>query len=731
MNYDVFLDESGLFLEASSDLAESDKYSATAGRKFASQIAGFVCREGVMTSGNANSILRASCTAAGIEYAPRFHANEHGAKLRFGTLVETMCNNLRTKNAKLIRLVNTEGVSFGDRVATYCNILAELLVRVCQWLESDGDPQVSLNVYTAKVVVRDDEETGLEFIERTVYLARIQELFGRVAAANGFNSTKFRWNVLDVHPRSAREDRRLQLADLISYSSHDDFRPLRNHEQALSTIRTALTGSDWTFSCDDAIARSRELLNRESYAAALIALAERANIVGVEPRSVDKYLLMSNEIALSLARLPPSTQKPHFQIISGWLNQVAEHRNDLDSSLRCIRWMQKVLCEKSLSDNWPIDWLMLLTDTQALTACNHDANTLQGREFSDRIDANVPRIASRWEYADDIMFSYIVKAVHANDCFDHRNAANQMASVVGYYESLDGFFADAFKGVFPEKVLSDQRARALGTQLQSEMALLLAGTGDVRRCRELSDKALSEFAHDGDRLRQCQYRCELETIAGDWSSARGWLARSLGLSDPSHLSLATCLAEMPDTSFGKAFSILHWSRIGAMSAVGGDNSELRDFMDALGRFKLQHTPWCTGVPCVGPMAVYPVHGILRHLSVSASASRDWNLTVEFLGNLKRVVEAKPRPVFQMLQIAANLQCAGLLTPHHAKARSFVLGDKNRLGAMQQIQDLKHQLGETQFAISGILDGWLSELNSQERTSLDSVKLMRMGRIVGY
>lgn len=731
MIYDVFLDESGLFLESSSDPKELEQYNTLTSRKFPSQLAGYVCREGGMTSGTAKSILRDSCKAAGIEYSPRFHANEHRGNSQFGAMVQQMCVALRAKNIRLIRLVNAERVSFGDRISTYCNAIAELLVRVCKMLESDGDSQVSLNVYVAKVVTIDDQKSGLEFIEEPEYLARIHELFGRVALANGFNATRFTWRVSSFQIRSAREDERLQLADLISYSTHDNYRPLRNYEQALSNVQSDLRSSDWTFSCDAAIARARELCNRESYAAALIALAERACMNGIATRSINQYRSMSHEIVLVLALLPPSMQKPQFQIISGWLNQVAEHRKDLDSSLQCINWMQKVLCENRPNTNWPTDWLTLMTDTQALIACNHDANTLDAQVFSNRIDSTIPRLAARWEYTDDIMFSLIVKAVHQNDCFNHQNAANQMASVVGYYESLDGFFADAFEGVFPEKVLSDQRARALGTQLQSELALVLAGTGDIGRCRALSDKALSEFAHEGDRLRQCQYRSELEAIAGDWSSAKKWLAQSLGLTDPSHDTIASCIAGMADDSFGKAFSLLHWSRIGAMSALGRDSAEAKDFTSSLGKTKLQHSPWCTGKPCVGSIAVYPVHGILRHLAISAAANRDWDSTAALLSNLKRVVEFKKRPVFQLVEIAANLQCAALLFPSHTKAKAFVFGDKNRTGAIQLIRKLKTELNVVHLSISKLLEDWLGELDPMEQASLDASKLLVMGRKVGY
>jgi hypothetical protein len=563
-------------------------------------------------------------------------------------------------------------------------------------------------------------------LDEKAYLARIQELFARVAIANGFSSSRFKWEVKGFELRSAREDRRLQLADIVSYTSHDDFSPLNKHADASEAMRTSLAAFDWTFSCDETLARVRDLLRRESFGPALIALAERATADGTEAKSLERYNSMAGEVVSALDAIPPGLQKPQLQIVVGWLNQVAEQRHDLDSSLRCCQWMQEVLCNCQSSANWPADWLRLVTDTWALTACNHDANTIQGRDFAIKIGASIPSLSSRWEYADDLMFSFIVKAVHQNDCFDHQAAADRMASVVGYYQQLDGFFAEAFKGVFPEKVLSDLRARALGTQLQSEVGLLLDSKGDLERCRTLSEQAISEFAHEGDRLRQWQYRCELETVAGEWGLAREYLAKSLGLTDASHDVIADHLQALPD-DFGKAFCLLHWTRIGSVSAASGDREESASFLSAFRRTKIQHTPWC-----VGEATTYPAHGILRHIAVATAGSGDSKATIECIGNLRRVVEIKPRPIFQMIQIAAHLQSGGLLLQSDSKtAERLVLGDKKNTKVTDMIAALAMAVDGKQPMVEQILVGWQRDLESQSSSGLESAKLLSMGRIVGY
>lgn len=726
MNYDVFLDESGLFLESSSDANEREKHDSNTSRKFPSQIAGVVCRQGIITSGNAAAMLKSACKDGDLEYAPRFHANEHSGRPGFPLLIKSLCAVLQAKKIQPVRLVNAEAVSFGDRIATYCNTLAELLVRVCQQLEFEGESRVSLSVFAARLVDKDDEKMGITLIDTKEYLSRIRELFGRVAIANGFNSSRFRWEVKDFELRSARDDQRLQLADVVSYASHDNFSPLRKHSDAKQALIKSLADFDWTFSFDETLVRVRELSRRESFGTALIALAERAITIGCDRESLAQYNAMAREVTMALGALPPALQKPQLQIVTGWLNHVAEQRHDLDSSLRCCRWIQEIICNGQSSASLPSDWFRLVSDMWALTACNHDANTIQGRVYADKIEASIPLLSARWEYAEDLMFSFIVKAVHQNDCFEHQAAAKLMASVVGYYEQLDGFFASAFEGVFPDKVLSDLRARALGTQLQSEIGLLLSSKGDLARCRAISDQAIREFRHDGDRSRQWQYRCELETVAGEWASARYYLAKSLGLTDASHDAIGSYLQEMPN-SISKAFVLLHWVRIGSMSASVLDRNESEAFLSAFHRSKAQHTPWS-----LGEQSYYPSHGILRHVAVANAGSGDAQATWESLTRLRKIVEVKPHPVFQMILIAAHLQCAGLLRNTDRKmSERLLVGDKKVTSLMSMINSLSKKVADVQPMVETITASWRKGLETLAKGELDVRMLIEMGRIVGY
>ena len=57
ISFDIFLDESGLFSEADSFAFEGGLHENEDQQKFASQIAGVICREGVIKGSTANEIL--------------------------------------------------------------------------------------------------------------------------------------------------------------------------------------------------------------------------------------------------------------------------------------------------------------------------------------------------------------------------------------------------------------------------------------------------------------------------------------------------------------------------------------------------------------------------------------------------------------------------------------------------------------------------------------------------
>ena len=123
--YDLFLDESGNFMENSPDPSEQSQSRGQ--RRFPSQIAGILAPRGDLTRGAAQSILDQLATVLG---RPLTHSVDHRGPI-FSRLVSTLLDLLAERRWQPVRLANEEGVSFGVRSAYYLNMVAEIVIQVC------------------------------------------------------------------------------------------------------------------------------------------------------------------------------------------------------------------------------------------------------------------------------------------------------------------------------------------------------------------------------------------------------------------------------------------------------------------------------------------------------------------------------------------------------------------------------------------------------------------------
>jgi hypothetical protein len=728
MELDVFLDESGVFLETIPYDQRADQGIPVPSRLFPSQVAGIVAEHGVLTDQRAEDLLQTACRLASMDLQLEFHAKDFGNQ-SIGALVPYFEMKMRDTHYQAVRLVNREGINFGTRVSTYCNMIAELLVKICEHWDGKKHDGVRLYVHSANWVSRIGEDE-FTILDQKEYLARIQELFARSAVSYGFSAEKFSWTVVDIQLLSARRDRRLQIADLISYSTHDGFSPLKNSQAARDAMVRLLGDCDWSFSINKTLSRIEQLESAESYGLALITLAEQAAIRDLEPVIAGKYKTIAINLVKSIGSLEPGVQKSHFQVIAGWLCKVAEDRCDLGDSLKKIDWIQRFLCPASDAAHrpkgWPSEWLGLITANYALAACNHAGNTLTGAKYSQQIDDLTPRVALRWEYTDDLMLAFITQAVHRNDCCDNQRAAERMVSVGRFYETMNVFFKDAFPGVFPDKVHADLAARAFGTQLQSETACVLAADESkvaehLERGRKANELAILEFESQQDKARQWQYRCELETAARDYAEARRYLAMAIGAPEATHRSISEVLNELP-SDFSQGFLQLHWCRIGAMAGKSRDTQEFDAFDAVWQQSRLRNSTWSSGLDLGGGQAaVYPTHGILRHLAVIAAASGDKPSVQKYLANLERVVQRDRRPIFELMAITANLESLALLGPGAQISQSSLKPLVSRIVALQ------NQVRSAHPVMHQMLAKWHERLLA----SPTSDTLLNLGRMVGY
>ena len=721
INVDVFIDESGLFTESSLDPRERIEYHKQSGRKFASQIAGLICEAGKLTESNAEQLFDGAHRVSKVEYSPRFHASETKSQPGFSKFASFVLEQFKLQKVTPARIANDELVAYGDRIANYTNILAEFLIRICRQLSMDGAKNISLNVFAARVVKSKDGGVTT-FFEEEEYLVRIREYFARAAVLGGHIRSNQKWEVSHFKILSARENRRLQLADLVSNVSHDDFSTVP--VEIANELKSIMGPYDWSMSFDATMQQLDDLIDEQAYGLGLIRIAKTALLSGAQKES-DRFASKAKKITGELFALPPAVRMAQLQVIASWLQQIVESRMDYAFSIRVCDWIVAEVAEhnEAAIDSEIRHWIRFVCASWALTACNHAGDTSAASGRSAELDRLLGSLAGRWEYASDMMQALIAQSVHYNDLFEHAKAAEKVSLVANYYTSLGGFFAEAYPQVFHGHVHSDLCGRALGTKVQSQTFLCLANQLDVDAVRKTSDLAIAEFSLVDDKRRQYQYRSEVEAIAGNWIESRRFLAISLGMDEISHTAIAQKIKTLDDL-YGQGFALLHWIRIGGMAASANATQERMAFWTAFRSQKFEHNGWC-----LGRIVDYPVHGILRRLAVVYAATSEYAQATASLSRLRAIVASNPRPVFRVILIAAQLQAAEFLAKKDLRSvKDMLLDSKSEYSSIRTVSQLITELGDAESIFRQRLEKMRDGLNSPD---LDFSKLAKQASVVGY
>jgi len=671
--FDLYLDESGTFTETSTDAAE--QADAQKGRVFPSQLAGLLVPRGELTPGKAREVLTQSLAVAGLPPQP-VHARDL-PRHAYDAIVVSVVERLHSRGWQPVRLANRERVRYGDRVAAYTHLLAELVLRICQQKAREGVPRLSLRLYPARVRM-DESATGvLTFLDRDDYLRRVQGYLGFAAVRHGLAGASHGWRLEGLHLRSGKDDPELQLCDLLSHASHADFHPCNS--ATADALRQALGAYDFSLTFLELIERVDHQLAGDALGLAVLSLAERfcGDAMSDELRvAAQERLRQSHE---RLAALGAPARDQHLALLAGWVEQTVEVHRNLTLGRRLAAWLltEVVAPVNQALQGGPeagsLAWFAYALRTWALTACNHAGDLHGSREQARELRALLPGLAGQWEHGGLLMRGLVAEAVHRTDCFEYDDASARMEAAAGYYGQLGALFPRLLPEVFPQRVRSDLHGRALGTWLQSEIlaGLCHADTARLERARELSERAIDEFPAQADKERQYQYRSQLETAAGNYAEARRWLARSLRLADDSHEALAGSIAALAEVSaVAEGFAQLHWFRLGVSAFLADNRAEAEAFRAAVEKAGALDWRWSRAD---GPED-YPAHGILRRVAILRGLRGEAKPATDALRRLAGLLSGSlgDHLVLETVRLAAHAETAATLAPRNRKAARRLL-----------------------------------------------------------
>ncbi len=725
---EVFIDESGRFIETSTDQQDRiDAYKAN--RKFPSQLAGILFPRRALNEEQAEQVIRRCCQRSNSEFTHLFHANLLRPAV-YSDFVTLACNQLTQKKLQPFRMVNEEMVSYGNRVSNYTNILAELLIQICHELSKSGPESIRLHVTAARVKLGESETGEIQLMDKTDYEKRIAEYFARAAVRKGYGSQTNNWSIGSFRLGSGKDNKILQLCDLVSNASHDDF--IKCNPIAKSKLQAALGRFDFTLSSDTFYHQVNEFVSVDSFGLAFVSMVQRA----VDTSGSDADGLFDTklaELAKRFNQAPASAKLPQLRILMSWMQQSVESRTDLAFSIAAAQWIRTALIDaigrQDGSDELLETWLSFTATSLMITTMNHLGQTVEAERESTRLDLLIPRLAGRWEYSTDIFEALIARAVHQNDCFDHQLARAGMDSVIEFFSNLNGFFADAFPGLFPEAVQSDLWAKALGTKVQSETFLMLLDKCTVEQVRQTSDAAIEQFALADDKHRQYQFRSEIEGFGGSWDLARKFLAKSFRLDAISHDTIAAHIAGLEQNSQG--FPLLHWTRIGGLAALENDSYEMESFNAAFKSHKFTNNAWIIGTAS----NQYPAHGILRRIATVKAFNGDLSGANATISRLRNIVADSViyNPVFEAILAASLVQVVAISPQRDMKIESEYLDCKNsqKLGALQIIKKLIDRVEKSHPGMAELFRKWFSTITAVLVGESETSDLLKIGQQIGY
>lgn len=696
--YDLWFDESGQFTETSTRPWEHQKPQS-----FPSQLAGILVPRGALTSSVAETMLAEAHRAARLPFGDEVHGMQIDQD-RYVSLVHNLLEQIRARGWQPVRLVNAEGVRYGDRSTTYTQMVAELVLRVLRELARQGEPQVELHLWGAIVVLGRDGRDQPIFLQEEEYNERIQKALAFVAVRRGLAADLAGWKVASMRTASGKKRRELQVCDLLSNSSHAGFKRLPADTERL--FRDILGAYDQTLVLRELFEKVDDFLAAGALGRALMLLAES----GIDPTQVhdEAFRRRVTRAVGRLSGLGARSRDPELATLVTWIEQVIEHHRALKEGrllasflLQQVEAPLRALLEATGRAS-ELDWFCYALHRWTLTADNHLGDLVGGRVTVGKLDALTPSLAQRWEHVPLLMQGLIAQAVHRTDCFAYDDASARMKVVSGYYGELSGLFSTLMPEVFPETIRSNPRAEALGTWAQTETYAALREPKRLVTARDISEDAIAEFSSDDDRARQWQYRSHLETIAGDFAEARKYLAKSLGLQVYTHDAIGGAIAALREPRL-QGFPLLHWLRLGRAGAMLAGERE--EFFAALKVHKTFSSPWLTG-----GFDDYPVHGILRQAAVIHALQ---GLVSEVMGSLTHLRRASSGLVLSTIVLSATVEVAGLLWAKHRPGALALLDgkDKDKPGALQQLQALSHAAKEGVPELWVVFEPWEGVIRS--------------------
>lgn len=741
IEFDLYFDETGQFLETSDVPSERQEGKRD---KFPSLLAGFVVPRGDIHA-EAKSVIGNCKERAGLRPLENFKGSTMSPQQLVRFVRQLVAEFHKRPNWELVRIVNQEAVSYGDRVSAYTNIFAELLLRLFQE-KSIKHPDANISIRPLGTTLMLNQ--GKTPLPREEYEKHAREYVKFLAVRRGLAVESNRWMSEKPILNFGRERPELLIADVLCNSSHDDFRKIdyrspRRRSEVSNALIAAFGDRNWTMTVRELFERVSILCEEYSFGMALIAIAEtlgsKTSLEEYDPAFVGKAQEHTANINRQLARMGARGRDPQLATVLNWLDQIVGHQRLTETGYRLAQWLLTNVAEplrRELRDDneqETVDWFEYGVRRWALTAANHEGKLFAGEAEVRAMRVLARTLARQWERAPILFDGLIAQAVHLTDSFEFDRVSSDMRLVAKSLETQSDLFSNYETGEFPDPIKFDLRAKAIGTLVQSEMLKGFSDIDRLRATRQLSDAAIAEFTDPRDQARQYQYRCHLETIASDYEAARRYLMRSIreplsSEDDFSHAAIGRALADSSyNPGWQQEFSASHWLRLGAGICLN-NATERGPFLAAYDRsnFFRIFTQSRTSRD-------FPIHNILRFLAVVEASRQNSALALTALEQLHALNPIGENEfVMALILVAAQAEVAALLWEgDNHQARRLVESDDKSLESLRHlIERIDAARGDRFPRIAELIRTWNATLDALMVGEVLPARAKQMLRAIG-
>jgi hypothetical protein len=692
--HDLYLDESGSF----------GTPQGPGERNFASQIAGFLVAHDSFSEGDAEDLLQQAFAAEGEALPDEVHATniikgdkewQRGVswqeqKALYARLAARVLSALEARGLQPVRLVNRERVELRDRRDTQAVMTATLTASIAGRLAWMGTEQIDIVVYPARVKIR-----GEVVLSPDDYALMLNSELKLALARGELPPNRWRARVGEIRPTATT--RCLQICDLLSHASHDNFRPLSSDaggRAVRDSYRRLLGAFDFTLAVPVANEQVERCAAMGQIGVGLQLLGERALVGGATPQAIETRAVLLARLIERCAGMPEELVRDQLQQVVFWLRSIVVEKRLEDLAVNACRWALTSVyapLRNASPDSNRYLWFGYAVEAWLLTALNHSGRLQEGVEVARAMCEKLPELSGQWYHVRTLLGGLLTLAVHETDCRRFASASQRAISVANLYEDLAQWFVASMPEIATVPVRSELRGKALGTALQAQLLSGLSDPGQFEEARRINEAAIAEFDAPEAKRRQLFYRVQIEAEALEFETARQFLAEAIGCPDvETHEVLADAIGSLDCVEQG--FALLHWTRIGSLAARKGYPNEARAFIGAFSRSGLGDGVWCRG-----QIRAFPAQGILFHLSLLHAATGDAEGVRNTLRPLALMERERSAPATALLAATAFALAAADLTRSHPKQWKKLLvgwGD-------HALKDLLPRWQEDAKAIAGI------------------------------